>query len=306
MRRFRAFTLMELIVVVGIIAMLVAIIIPVIAQVHATGYRVTCTSNLHQIGVGLIVYADANHGSYPCIDPPLGNNQKVVATNDPQVSWRNLSPVCGYSSGIDDPFDSSIPVHKSVTAGIWLLCRNRNSPLPEKLFVCPAVPRKRGLEDPLEESDGSRRSAEYFSDFYVDHSAGPLVSYSFHNPWSPQWSVMGPNPGFVLGGDENNGLDPTAHAFKGDPENYRLDTTKANSLNHKSKGQNLLFADASVAFHTNPHAGMHGDNVYSAYRDLGGLSLSPHLQPGSKDINPAHIETDTVLIPLEEEALRGI
>jgi prepilin-type N-terminal cleavage/methylation domain-containing protein/prepilin-type processing-associated H-X9-DG protein len=56
MRHRRAFTLVELLVVIGIIAVLISILIPVLGKAQAAAKAVECGSNLRQIGVGLTRY----------------------------------------------------------------------------------------------------------------------------------------------------------------------------------------------------------------------------------------------------------
>jgi prepilin-type N-terminal cleavage/methylation domain-containing protein/prepilin-type processing-associated H-X9-DG protein len=56
MRRPRAFTLVELLVVIGIIAILIGMIFPLMAKARASAKSVQCGSNLRQVGVGLIRY----------------------------------------------------------------------------------------------------------------------------------------------------------------------------------------------------------------------------------------------------------
>lgn len=52
----RAFTLIELLTVVGIIAILLAILLPVLGRVREAGRRTKCATQLRQIGVGLHQY----------------------------------------------------------------------------------------------------------------------------------------------------------------------------------------------------------------------------------------------------------
>jgi prepilin-type N-terminal cleavage/methylation domain-containing protein/prepilin-type processing-associated H-X9-DG protein len=63
--RRRAFTLVELLVVIGIIAVLVALLLPVVANAREAGRRVRCAANLHGFAVALRVYANENRGRLP-------------------------------------------------------------------------------------------------------------------------------------------------------------------------------------------------------------------------------------------------
>jgi len=61
----RAFSLVELIVVVGLIALLISMLLPAIRKSREDAQRVTCASQLRQIGMGFIAYANENHGNLP-------------------------------------------------------------------------------------------------------------------------------------------------------------------------------------------------------------------------------------------------
>src|SRR5688500_11766101 len=64
-RRIRAFTLVELLVVIGIIAVLIGVLLPVLAGVSARGRDIKCQANLRSIMQALYAYAAENKGSYP-------------------------------------------------------------------------------------------------------------------------------------------------------------------------------------------------------------------------------------------------
>ncbi|MDB6022218.1 MAG: prepilin-type N-terminal cleavage/methylation domain [Pedosphaera sp.] len=63
-RRSSALTLTELLVVIAIIAILAALLLPLISQAKSRARRIQCLSNLHQLGVGLNAFVSDNH-SYP-------------------------------------------------------------------------------------------------------------------------------------------------------------------------------------------------------------------------------------------------
>ncbi len=59
------FTLVELLVVIGIIAILIAIILPTLAGARQAAEQLQCASNLRSIGLGIVIYLDQNQGTYP-------------------------------------------------------------------------------------------------------------------------------------------------------------------------------------------------------------------------------------------------
>ncbi|MDX1933267.1 MAG: DUF1559 domain-containing protein [Capsulimonadales bacterium] len=61
----RAFTLIELLVVIAIIAILAAILFPVFAQAREKARQATCQSNLKQIGLAILMYAQDYDDTYP-------------------------------------------------------------------------------------------------------------------------------------------------------------------------------------------------------------------------------------------------
>ncbi|BCM91321.1 hypothetical protein IAD21_03191 [Abditibacteriota bacterium] len=62
---FWGFTLIELLVVIAIIAILAAILFPVFARARENARRSTCQSNMKQIGLGFIQYAQDYDSTYP-------------------------------------------------------------------------------------------------------------------------------------------------------------------------------------------------------------------------------------------------
>ncbi len=105
----RAFTLVELLVVIAVIAILAAILFPVFARARENARRSSCQSNLKQIGLGALQYtqdydetlfrsfygsatADSNAtGNYKWMDaifPYVKSEQVFVCPSDPTMSYK--------------------------------------------------------------------------------------------------------------------------------------------------------------------------------------------------------------------------
>jgi prepilin-type N-terminal cleavage/methylation domain-containing protein/prepilin-type processing-associated H-X9-DG protein len=65
LRPLRAFTLVELLVVIGIIALLMGVLLPALANARAQARLLKCQAQIHQISLVLLNYAADNHGKFP-------------------------------------------------------------------------------------------------------------------------------------------------------------------------------------------------------------------------------------------------
>jgi len=68
-QRRGAFTLVELLVVIGIIALLIALLMPVLKGARESAAEVRCASNQRQVGIALTAYANYNNGVLPPQQP---------------------------------------------------------------------------------------------------------------------------------------------------------------------------------------------------------------------------------------------
>jgi prepilin-type N-terminal cleavage/methylation domain-containing protein/prepilin-type processing-associated H-X9-DG protein len=99
-QRFKAFTLVELLVVIGIITILISILLPALSRVRRSAQEVVCQSNLRQFGMGVQIYANQNRGALPQKGPDgsdsgpnnFGPPNKEVAGYDDDGIWFNAIP----------------------------------------------------------------------------------------------------------------------------------------------------------------------------------------------------------------------
>ena len=78
------FTLIDVLVTMSVIALLIGFLIPGLGKVREIARRVVCSSNIRQVGLGLVLYADANKDKLP--------NSVYINTNQQDDNEVDYSP----------------------------------------------------------------------------------------------------------------------------------------------------------------------------------------------------------------------
>lgn len=242
MGRDRGFTIIELLVVIGIIGLLMGILLPAMEHVRHQGYIDKCASNLRQIGLANSMYCNDNAGNYP---------RTLYVAGAALVEGTGISAV--------NPFQAGGVLANDLTAAPYLLLRSEQ--LSTAIFICPyndATEYAVDQADPQKHSnftDWTRNLAYSFADPYPDKSAAD-AGYRLTNHMRGDFPIASDlNPGIKT----NPKVDVTA-AVIGAPSRV---IEQANSLNHEQDGQNVLYADGHVTFQSTPLCGIAQDNIFT-------------------------------------------
>jgi len=119
--RIAGFTLVELLVVIGIIAALISLLLPALGRVRSSAQLVVCKSNLHQIYLSTVMYANDNHGTVP--------NDTVYSLLGNGILRR--------APGVVDPANPGLGAE---TYGLPALYASmKYIPASSKVWVCPST-----------------------------------------------------------------------------------------------------------------------------------------------------------------------
>jgi prepilin-type N-terminal cleavage/methylation domain-containing protein len=156
----RGFTLVELLVVIGIIALLMGILLPVVSKARAQANMTVCQSNVRQLCIGILNYCNDNHDWYPtCAEP--ADLSSTVEYPDDWLYWQadrvlDDSPIANYLHVRGEPlkavlrcpadtFDDrvplrTLPVVQRTGQGPYLYSYGLNLAVGANFVVAPGQP----------------------------------------------------------------------------------------------------------------------------------------------------------------------
>lgn len=187
MRHFisRGFTLVELLVVIGIIGVLVAILLPALNRAREQATSIQCMSNLRSCGQLLYIYANQNRGMFP-----------MMKLDETQQFPRNKSNVNTTLNGVTFKyFDSKGGMARIANPGLDPYATPFHAG-GLKVFYCPSL----WFFD-AEQTGRSHNPDDFMKDSGTDGVTGCLGYWYFGNPdpWYPQYHYNGAFGGTIAG-----------------------------------------------------------------------------------------------------------
>ena len=132
---FSAFTLVELLVVIAIIGILIALLLPAVQAAREAARRMSCSNNLHQIGIAVHNYHDTQNcfpaGQISGVRADSCTNFGWAALTLPYIEQSNLGALLNFNVTIIDGADSN-------GVGVDGNAKLAATPIPP--FLCPTDP----------------------------------------------------------------------------------------------------------------------------------------------------------------------
>ena len=97
----RGFTLVELLVVIGIIALLISILLPALSKARDSARTIACLSNCRQLGMAFNMYTTTNHGYMPYPQTGIGVIGEYNSTTNKPANWSDMAQAACWFWALD-------------------------------------------------------------------------------------------------------------------------------------------------------------------------------------------------------------
>lgn len=288
-----AFTLMELLVVIAIIALLVAMLLPSLNMAKELARRAACGMNLNAIGKSMHIYATRFNAMLPSAPAYKKESTWVGRHHDEAFFSSDPNDVSSISA-------SNPP--KSNTRSWFLLLRGHFS---DKLgyWRCPSDPFVTKEEWKFVDHwdfkpPDDDKSPISYSMQQNKYKAGTGSGYTYDGL---SHSVDEP-ANLAVGADHNGlmdfeGIKATSYASYIRNDIIPKDDPNMNSINHKRRGQKVLFLDSHVDWKSSALVGPDGDNIWT-YQDPNTTDPNAMMLGVDDDLlDTAKKKRDSFLIP---------
>jgi len=113
-----AFTLVELLVVMALIAVLAALLLPALGRSKESARATVCLGHLHQIGIGLQIYVSENNNKLPLMRD-VSTDAAMAATNTFPAIHTVLASQLGNARVLDCPSDGARFFERTGSSYAW-------------------------------------------------------------------------------------------------------------------------------------------------------------------------------------------